>query len=91
MKRPPMLLRMRFHENSSWGLWLPLFLVYPLLLVVSLVALPFLLLAALVMWPLGRARLPLLLLPYAWNVIVQTRGLALDVHSCKQDVTIDFI
>jgi hypothetical protein len=86
-----MFLRLRFHGEGCWGLWLPLFLVYPILLAVSLIALPFLILAALVMWPLGQARIPLLVLPYTWNVIVQMRGLKLNICNSKQEVIIDFV
>ena len=92
MSWPPMLLHLRFPvEAGSWGLWLPFFLIYPILLAVSLVLLPFLLIAGLVMWPGGRAKIPLLVLPYIWNVIFKTRGLLVDVKQEDHDVLIDFI
>jgi hypothetical protein len=92
MSWPPMLLHVRFPSGSgSWGLWLPLFLIYPLLLALSLIVLPFLLLTALVMLPTGDARIPLMVLPYAWNVIVKTRGLLVDIQDREQKVLINFI
>ncbi len=92
MSRPAMLLHIKFPtEDGDRGLWLPYFLVYPILLVLSLIALPFLLLAALCMWPFGTARTPLLVLPYIWNVVFKTRGLTVDVSRPGHDVLIDFV
>ncbi len=92
MNWPPMLLHLRFpNDSGGWGLWLPLFLVYPLLLAISLIAAPFLLIAALVLWPIGNARIPLLVLPYVWNVIFKTRGLMVDVHNEDGNVLVNFI
>lgn len=92
MNWPPMLLHLRFPaEEGSWGLWLPFFLVYPLLLAISLIAAPFLLLGALVLWPAGKTRIPLLVLPYAWEVIFKTRGLLVDIRHQDHNILIDFI
>jgi hypothetical protein len=92
MNWPPMLLHLKFPtEEGCWGLWLPLFLIYPLLFVLSLVAAPFLLIAALALWPAGKAKMPLFLLPYSWNVIFKTRGLMVDVRGDGRDILIDFI
>jgi hypothetical protein len=92
MNWPPMLLHLRFpNDSGGWGLWLPLFLIYPILLALSLVALPFLLLAALCMLPAGKAKIPVLVLPYAWNVIFKTRGLMVDVRNENGDVLVNFI
>jgi hypothetical protein len=92
MNRPAMLLHVKFPtEHGMWGLWLPFFLVYPVLLVVSLIALPFLLLSALVLLPFGFARLALLALPYVWNVVFKTRGLTVDVSQPGKTVLIDFV
>ena len=92
MNRPALLLHLKFPtEEGCGGLWLPFFLVYPLLLVMSLIAAPFLLLAALCMWPFGMARTPLLVLPYLWNLVFKTRGLTVDVSKPGRSVLIDFV
>lgn len=92
MNWPPMLLHLKFPtEDGFAGLWLPFFLVYPILLALSLVAAPFLLIAALVLWPDGKAKASLLVLPYIWNVIFKTRGLMVDVRNSGRDVLINFI
>ena len=47
MSRPPYLMRVRVkNPDTKISLWLPLFIIYPLLLVVLLVLLPFMLIAA---------------------------------------------
>jgi hypothetical protein len=92
MNWPPMLLHLKFPtEEGCWGLWLPFFLIYPLLLVLSLIAAPFLAAAALVLWPAGKVKIPLFVLPYAWNVILKSRGLMVDVRRYGRDVLINFI
>lgn len=92
MSRPALMLHLKFPTDGGCrGLWLPLFLVYPVLLVLSLIVLPFLLLAALCMWPLGSARTPLLVLPYIWNLVFKTRGLTVDVSQPGRDILIDFV
>jgi len=92
MNWPPMLMQLRFPtENGSWGLWFPFFLVYPLLLAVSIIALPFLLLAALLMLPWGYARIPLLVLPYIWNTVFKLKGLKVDVEQPGHNVFINIV
>lgn len=92
MNWPPMLLHLRFPiQNGTWGIWLPFFLVYPILLVVSLLVLPFLLLAAIFLCFDSRIKIPLLILPYFWNVVFKTRGLLVDVQHAGRDVLIYFI
>ncbi len=92
MNWPPMLLHLKFPTKESyWCLWFPLFLIYPLLFILALVAIPFLIIAALVLWPSGKEKIPLLIIPYAWDVISKTRGLVLDVQGDGRDVFINFV
>ena len=95
MNWPPIWLHLKVPTEDGFnGLWLPFFLVYPILLVVSLIVLPFLLIAALVFLFMEdrRALTPLLVLPYVWNVVFKTRGLLVDVKNNNgRDILIDFI
>lgn len=91
MNWPPMLLRVRFPAgDGNWGLWLPLFLIYPLLIVLSLIALPLVLLAALILYPTGKSRLLLLAGVYFWDVLFKLRGLKVDISGSSRDLLIDF-
>ncbi len=51
----PMLLRIRGIDNNRkrFGLWLPLFLVWIIVLPLLIIPAPIILLAALLMWPFG--------------------------------------
>lgn len=51
----PMLLRLKGVDRNGqrFTLWLPLFLIYILLLPLLIIPLPFVLLAALIAWPFG--------------------------------------
>ena len=54
MKRPPLIVRLRLpHKEGSLNLWIPIFLVYPLLLAIALLLAPFVLVTSLIMWPSG--------------------------------------
>ena len=67
-----------------------LFLLFPVLLVILLVALPFLLLAALFLWSFGWGRAPLLFIPVMLRIFWALRGLEIDVKSKNEKVLISF-
>ena len=92
MNWPPMLLQLGFPtDDGHWNMWLPFFLVYPLLLAVSLIAAPFLLLAAILMLPWRSPKIPLLVLPYMWNTVFKLRGLKVDVQRRRGNVLINIV
>jgi hypothetical protein len=86
MKRPPVLMRLRFHNGDrKFGLWLPLFLLMPLALVVLIILSPLILIAVLILWPSGWGKLALCVLKAAWGLFCAMRGLEVDVqkrHEC---------
>jgi hypothetical protein len=43
------------------------------------------------MLPAGKAKIPALVLPNAWNVIFKTLGLMVDVRNENGDVLVNFI
>ena len=92
MNRPPLLLHLRIPSKSGFiGLWLPWFLVYPVLLLLMLVALPLILIAVLIMVPMGNARSLLLAGPYLWRVMFAMRGFRLDIGNGQQAMLVDFV
>jgi len=81
MKRPPLLMRLRLpHKEGSLNLWIPVFLVYPLLLAIALLLVPFVLIASLLMWPSGWGKPLLLSGPAAFRLLWNTRGLKVDIR-----------
>jgi len=87
MKRPPLWMRMRIHnEDTKFGLWLPLFLIFPVALVVLIILSPLILIAILVLWPLGWGKTALLIIPAAWRVFCSLRGLKVDIQGRNETV-----
>jgi hypothetical protein len=89
MKRPPMLMHLKFQgEERGFGLWLPLFLLLPLALVVFIILSPLILVAILVLWPSGWGKRALLVLKAACEIFCSMRGLKVDIQSSSQYVYI---
>ena len=92
MNRPPMLLHLRFPTGrGGWGLWLPFFLLYPLLLALFIVALPIILLLALVLWPAGKGLALLLATWYLWVILFKMQGLKVDIMQGASNVLVEFV
>ena len=82
MTWPPSLLRFRIGVvERGFGLWLPLFLVWPLFIVATLAIVPLVLLLALLLWPTGWSRTSLLMVPWVFRVIYSLRGLVIELKS----------
>lgn len=81
MNWPPLIMRLRIKDKKhNTNLWLPIFLAYPFLLAIALVLTPFVLIAALILWPRGWGK-PLLLSGYLiCRVLWALRGLEVDIR-----------
>jgi galactitol-specific phosphotransferase system IIC component len=91
MMRPPLFLRLRFcGRRYRFGLWLPLFLIWPLFLVGALLLLPLVLLAAIILFPFGWSLTVLMFGPLLLRVLCALRGLQVDVSDGKEQVYISF-
>jgi hypothetical protein len=92
MNWPPLLLHLRLPSREGFlGLWLPWFLVYPILLALMLIALPFILVAAIFLVPGGRARPLLMAGPYIWRLLFALRGLKMDIETGGREMMVDFV
>ncbi len=99
---PPMVLRVRIRDpKHDFGLWIPLFLLGPLavllLLVLSVLLLPFIPVAAVVLWRRGFGRWVLLgtflllrVVPMLFMLLCALRGLTVDVGSDREKVYVAF-
>ena len=89
MNRPPMFLGLRFGKrDGKFRLWLPLFILFPFLVVILLLMVPFLLLAALVLWSFGWGKPFLLFIPVLLNLLWALRGLEIDINDKGEKVFI---
>ena len=92
MKYPPMLLHLRIPVGDGFfGLWLPWFLVYLLLLVAMLIAIPFMIVLAIILLPIGKSRPLIMIWPYIWRLLFNMRGLTVDIQQNKRKLMFDFV
>jgi hypothetical protein len=96
MKWPPYLLRLRFeNKGHDFSLWLPLFLIWPLvlafLLAVFLILLPFALLALIFTWRWGWLNSLVMSGPALLRLFGQLAGLEVDVSRKDGGFYIAFI
>ena len=89
MRIPPSILRIRIASPTTrFGLWLPLFLAWPLVGLAALLLAPFVVAASLVLWPKGRGRRLLLAGPRLFELAVALRGLKIEVEETDARVFI---
>ena len=89
MMWPPSLLRLRIRNGKHrFGLWLPLFIVWPPVVLMGLALLPFVLALSALLWPTGLGRPLLLVGPRFFGLFCSFRGLTIDVQSASDQVYI---
>ncbi len=95
MNWPPMLMHVKVkNERTDFGLWLPLFLLFPLALVVLLILSPLILVGILVMLALGQGRWVEFGFRCLWAAITSSwalRGLRVDVQGHHETVQVTVI
>jgi hypothetical protein len=96
MKWPPYLLKMRFRNpDHAFGLWLPLFLIWPVvlafLLAIFIILLPFALLTLIFTWRSNWFYCLLLSVPAVYRLFSQLPGLVVDVGGKQGQVYVEFI
>jgi hypothetical protein len=92
MNWPPLLLHLRVPSGDGFiGLWLPWFLIYPVLLLLMLIALPVVIILAIILVPAGKARPLVMAGPYVWRLLFAMRGLKLDIQTGNHKMMFDFI
>ena len=81
MRLPPSIIRIRIvSPTRSFSLWLPLFLTWPLVGLAALLLAPFVVTAALILWPAGGGRRLLLAGPRLFELAMALRGLRIEVE-----------
>ena len=91
MKYPPLIMKLRIiNDKKSLRLWLPIFLLYPFLLVLALVVEILALVAFLLLWPFGWGKTLLFTIPYILRVICNLRDLEVDVQNKRETFFVSF-
>ena len=89
MKCPPLLLRLGIGRRR-FPVWLPLFLLWPVAAAVIIVLAPLVLLAALILRPLGWGKLVLISGPMFLGVLCALRGLEVNLNLGSRLLQISF-
>ena len=82
-----MSMRIRNSDNR-FTIWLPLFLILPVMLVIALGLAPVVLIAALVLWHKGWGKLMLLAPSLLCGVICTLRGMSIDISGRSGSVRV---
>ena len=85
----PHLLRIRIHnKDTRSSLWLPLFLIWPLILLVMVILSPLVLIDAVLLWPMGLAKPILLAGPSLFRLFCSIKGLEVAMGNSSEQVLI---
>jgi len=88
----PMLMRLKVgRKPDRYGLLLPVFLVWILLLALMVVLFPFVLIAALFTWTSGQGKGLLLTYPLLISVLFHLSGLHVEIEHKEQNILIAFL
>ncbi len=86
---PPWLLRVRIQSpQRRFRLWLPLFLIWPLVALLALALSPLIAVLAMVMCRRGRGKALLLTIPALFRVFCNLRGLRVEIQNTTERVSI---
>lgn len=79
----PLILKLRIKDKNqrSFGFWLSLFLLWLIVLPLLALPAPLVLLAALILWPIGKGRLVLYSYMAIFSLICNLSGLKVDIQS----------
>lgn len=92
MSWPPMLMHVKIHsKDANFGLWLPLFLLAPLVLAILLVLSPLILIALFVCYCLGWGKMVWFAIQMVFISLWNLHGLKVDVQNAKETVFISIV
>jgi hypothetical protein len=79
------------NKDANFGLWLPLVLLYPIVLAILLILSPFILLALIIIWLCGRGNWALFTLKTIWVAFCSLHGFKVDVQNPHDTVFISIV
>jgi hypothetical protein len=92
MSWPPMLMHIKVkNKDANFSIWLPLFLLLPVVFVILLALSPLILIAIIILWETGWGKMAIFGLKAAFVALWYLRGLKVDVQGPKECVSISVI
>jgi len=89
MNRPPYLMRLQIkNQDNNINLWLPLFIILPVVAIIFIIAVPLILVAAAILWPYGWGKPLVMAIPAVLGCLCALRGLEVDITQNKEKVFI---
>ena len=95
MNFPPMIMQIQIsRQDGGFNLWLPLFIIFPIVVIIMaalfLLLLPLMLIAAVILWRLGLWRPLFFFWPTVLGCLSATRGLEVDISQNQEQVFFSF-
>ena len=91
MTRPPAIMRLRVSDNRRpVSLWIPLFVIFPLVFVFFLILLPFILISALILGRFGWGKSIIMLGPALIDCICNLRDFEVRVENPRENILMSF-
>ncbi len=78
-------------KNHGFGFWLPLFLCFLIILPFFLAFLPLVLLAIIILWPVGWGRWIVEMLKTGYVMMCSLKGLKVDIQGPKETVYVNIV
>ena len=75
------------NQDTNFGIWIPLFIIFPILLIIFIALSPLILLTALILLPFGMARM-VLCLPAIYTLFCAMKGLEVDVSKGNHETVL---
>ena len=91
MMWPPSLLRIELKNKSrDFGLWLPIFLLWPFIILAAIVITPIVIFLAIVFWWSSWGKPMLISGPFFFTAFCALRGLEIEIRNKKKHVYLSF-
>jgi hypothetical protein len=91
MNIPPLLMRLKIiNPEHRINLWLPLFVIWLILLALALLLAPLVCILVILLWPWGWGETLLLLGPGIYRLICGLNGFSVDIRSTHETILIYF-
>lgn len=89
----PMLMKIRIPtgDDKAFNLYIPMLIIWLILIIIFLLVLPFFVIAAIFTWYKGYGKIILLIWPMIFSILFHLKGLMIDIEDKKNQIYFSFI